>query len=103
MYNCSIVGFLISSSNIYTPPLPTADGERKPAGAFEYIAKIYQTNNLSDLSKIDYKAAYYAIRKGFAQDEIKAAILRFSPDIENRKKGHIDDYLDRTVKNAISR
>ena len=88
--------------NIPIPTPPATLGERK-AEAFEYIKKVYDSNKLTDLSALDYKAAFYAIKKGFTQDEIKAAILKFSPNIQNRKKGHIDDYLLRTVKNALTR
>ena len=65
-----------------------------------YIEKVYSSGNSDDISSLDFKAAFYGIRKGFTQDEIKAALLKLSPDIQVRKKGHIDDYLLRTIKNA---
>jgi hypothetical protein len=39
----------------------------------------------------------------FAQAGEKTAIVKFSPDIQNRKNGHIDDYLDRTIDNALQK
>jgi hypothetical protein len=49
---------------------------------------------------LDFKAAKYALLKGFKSDDIAKAILSFRPGSQTRKKGHIDDYIARTVKNA---
>ena len=99
-----ILELLTDERHIDTTPALQAGEKKTVAGsAFQYIQKVYSSGGLSDVSALDYKAAFYAIRKGFAIDEIKSAILKLSPDIENRKAGHIDDYIDRTVKNALSR
>jgi hypothetical protein len=55
------------------------------------------------LSAVDFKAVKYALKKGFDITDIKESIRQFSPNIENRKKGHIDDYLSRTINNAMLR
>jgi hypothetical protein len=52
------------------------------------------------VSRVDFKAALYAFKKGFKEADIAEAIKTFSPDIQTRKKGHIDDYVNRTVKKA---
>ncbi len=82
---------------------PKEQGEKKAtanAGCYAYIKKIYESNQNTDLSGVDFKACRYAVLKGFDLNDIKEAVRRLSPDIENRKRGHIDDYLNRTIKNA---
>ena len=37
---------------------------------------------------------------GLSDEEIKQILLNESDDIENRKVGHLEDYLERTVKKA---
>ncbi len=88
--------------NIFLSPSVAGEGETKATASncMAYIEKVYNSVSSDDISGLDFKAALYGIRKGFTQDEIKTAILKFSPNIQNRKKGHIDDYLLRTVKNA---
>ncbi|MHB1661454.1 MAG: hypothetical protein ACYCSQ_03195 [bacterium] len=64
------------------------------------MKKVYAAGSKDDLSALDFKAALYALKKGFSQDDIINAIKLHSPDLESRKKGHIEDYVLRTVKNA---
>ena len=90
----------------YPHPPPATPGERKTenTGCFAYVRKIYESNKkLSDLSALDFKVCRYALSKGFSIDDIKEAIRQLSPNIESRKKGHTGDYIQRTVKNALSR
>jgi hypothetical protein len=69
-----------------------------------YIASIYYSNsNFTDVSRLDFKAACFGLEKGFSEDEVSAAILKYSPNIEIRKAGHISDYLARTVENAAKK
>ena len=86
--------------HIATPPIEMGRKETLETGCAAYVKKVYESNNLSDLSALDFKAARYALLKGFKATDIAKAILTFSPDIQTRKKGHIDDYISRTVKNA---
>ncbi|RZD14305.1 MAG: hypothetical protein EVJ47_06465 [Candidatus Acidulodesulfobacterium ferriphilum] len=90
--------------HIATPPALQA-GRKKAGntGCYKYIKKVYDGGNTSDISAIDFKAAKYAILKGFNPNDIKKAIMQYSPDIVIRKKGHIEDYLSRTLKNASAR
>lgn len=90
--------------NTATPPERRGERKTLETGCSAYIKKVYESGgNASDISGLDFKAAYYAIRKGFTQDEIKSALLKFSPDIAIRKRGHIEDYISRTVKNALAK
>ena len=97
-------GFIeLPSSDIATPPALQAARKNGNMGCFAYVEKVYQSGSIDDISSLDFKAAMYASRKGFTPDEIKAAIVKYSPDIQSRKNGHVDDYLDRTLKNALAR
>jgi len=83
-----------------TTPLETGERQTLETGCYTYIKKIYQTGSKDDLSRLDFKAAKYAILKGFKVNDIANAIKLFSPNISERKAGHLDDYIARTVKNA---
>jgi hypothetical protein len=86
--------------HIATTPLETGERKTLETGCAAYIQKVYETGSKDDLSKLDFKAAKYAILKGFKAADIANAIKLFSPDIIKRKAGHIDDYVNRTIKNA---
>ncbi|MEM3460283.1 MAG: DNA-primase RepB domain-containing protein [Candidatus Micrarchaeaceae archaeon] len=66
-----------------------------------YIEKIYLNSNNSDISSVDFKAVCYALKAGFSEQDIRDAILQYSPAIYDRKKGHVDDYIDRTIRKAM--
>ncbi|MHB1660582.1 MAG: DNA-primase RepB domain-containing protein [bacterium] len=93
-------GFIELPVKITTTPIETGERKTLETGCSAYIRKVYDTGNLSDISALDFKAAKYAILKGFKPNDIAKAIFSFSPDIQTRKKGHIDDYINRTVRNA---
>ena len=82
-------------------PMQAGDKGATADNCHNYVKKVYESNqNATDLSGLDFKACRYVILKGFDLNDIKESVRRLSPDIESRKRGHIDDYLDRTVKNA---
>ena len=54
-----------------------------------------------DESRADMRYALYLLRMGFSPEEIRRKLLEESLDIENRKRGHLDDYLDRTIRKAL--
>ena len=58
-------------------------------------------NGAVDLSRVDMKYAVYLASRGYSEDEIKDALKAESADIAMRKRGHLDDYLTRTVKKAV--
>ncbi len=94
---------LDKDKDIGTPPALQAARKNGNMGCFAYVEKVYQSGSIDDISSLDFKAAMYASRKGFSIEAIKDAMLKLSPNIEQRKKGHIDDYLLRTIKNASLR
>ena len=70
-------------------------------GCDNYISAIYRAGGISDISRLDWKAARIALRKGFSESEIAAAIRRYSPNLEVRKAAHVEDYILRTIRNSI--
>ena len=91
--------------NTTAPLPPMAAGEKKDNNSCDkYISATY--NNFSkggDISLVDWKVTRLALAAGFSQDEIAAAIRKYSPNIETRKSGHIQDYILRTIRNASAR
>jgi len=53
-----------------------------------------------DRSQTDMKYAVYLLSRGYSIQEVKNILLEESPDIRERKKGHLDDYLRRTLNKA---
>jgi len=53
-----------------------------------------------DESAADFAYAKYLMCFNLTDEEIKKILLAESHDIENRKKGHLQDYLERTVSKA---
>ncbi|MCU7800449.1 MAG: RepB family DNA primase [gamma proteobacterium symbiont of Lucinoma myriamae] len=62
--------------------------------------KTYYKGTL-DFSKIDWVIAKKMAHAGFNGDEIKQAIAEASPDLYERKKGHIENYINRTVNKVF--
>lgn len=54
-----------------------------------------------DWSRSDWMATLFLIDKGYSKDEIHGVLLRRSADLHKRKAGHIDNYLERTIHNAL--
>jgi len=57
-------------------------------------------NEKQNASKADIAYAIYLIDRGYTDEEITQALLTESQDIEIRKKGHLEDYLRRTLFSA---
>jgi hypothetical protein len=53
-----------------------------------------------DFSSADMKYACYLARVGFTDAEIAAKLQNESPKISERKSGHVEDYLTRTIQKA---
>ena len=91
--------------NKLTPTAPRPHGQGKKeafgsCGCDNYVAAIYRNGGISDISKLDWKVARVAVQKGFLENEIAVAIRKYSPDLESRKAGHVEDYITRTVRKA---
>jgi len=54
-----------------------------------------------DLSKCDFIAAMNLAEKGRGAHEIGQAMAEFSPELATRKKGHEDDYINRTMQKVM--
>jgi len=53
-----------------------------------------------DRSAADFAYAKYLMNFNLTDEEIKQILLSESEDIHNRKRGHLEDYLERTVAKA---
>lgn len=54
-----------------------------------------------DISRADFMISKELYRKKVTVEKITETLLQASPELAERKKGHIDDYLSRTVAKAI--
>jgi hypothetical protein len=55
----------------------------------------------ADLSRVDFAYTMYLYQLGLSKKEIEERLKTESLDIEERKKGHLEDYLDRTYRKAL--
>jgi hypothetical protein len=53
-----------------------------------------------DRSAADFAYAKYLMNFNLSDEEIKQMLLSESEDIHNRKRGHLEDYLERTISKA---
>lgn len=74
--------------------------------AKDYQTEIRQIRGLAvskgwevDMSRIDFNACKGLFKKGYQAEEIEEVLAQHSPNIEHRKH-NIQDYTDRTVRNA---
>ena len=56
-----------------------------------------------DHSRADYMVASDLMRMGLEPDQARAVLEQTSPELDTRKHGHIDDYLERTIAAAQRR
>ena len=69
----------------------------------EYGSKIWHDRLLKaegDESRADLSYAMYLLRKGFSEEAVKYLLAEVSENLEFRKAGHVQDYLNRTVEKA---
>ena len=53
-----------------------------------------------DESRADLSYAMYLLRKGYTEEQVKYILAEVSENLEFRKAGHVQDYLNRTVEKA---
>ena len=53
-----------------------------------------------DTSAVDFSLCKMAFAHGATREQVADALLSHSPDIEVRKAGHVDDYIQKTLNNA---
>ena len=68
--------------------------------AQKYYVQMEQRNKNNDYSKFDFAVTARMIKDGFNKNQVLLAIKQSSPKIEERKKGHVSNYIDRTYENA---
>jgi len=81
---------------------PSVDLQAKPGDyAVRFQALCINLNLRSaDLSRADFMIARDMAREGYSAETIRR-ILTESPNLSTRKRGHLNDYLDRTVTVAF--
>jgi hypothetical protein len=57
----------------------------------------------TDFSRADWMVCKKMIQDGFEKQDLKEALLEASPDLADRKRGHVEDYVDRTVEKVFLR
>ncbi|MHB1546011.1 MAG: DNA-primase RepB domain-containing protein [bacterium] len=101
----------VVKNTIFDPDVPVLDVNLVKID--EPAKKIFTNNNhnpaskktwsdffFDDLSSADMRYACYLVRKGFSDTEIIEKLRIESPKISERKSGHVEDYLDRTIQKA---
>jgi hypothetical protein len=58
-------------------------------------------NGEVDLSRVDFAYTMYLYKKGLSKKEIEERLKAESENIQERKKGHLEDYIDRTYRKAL--
>lgn len=56
-----------------------------------------------DISRLDWMVTLDMLREGFSQDEIYEAMQQVSPALRARKIGHIENYINRTIRGAAAK
>ena len=56
-----------------------------------------QLRNFRSASEADFKAIYILHKKGFSKEEAARSLIKCSPNIFERKKYHLSDYVNRTI------
>ncbi len=66
----------------------------------EGVRKTWQDFYEGDKSQADMRYAIYLLGHGLSMDEAKERLLQESVDIEERKRGHLEQYLELTLSKA---
>lgn len=83
---------------------PYTNDPQKAAQAFQVIYQRRRANYgpVMDASREDWQICKVMAKQGFSGDVIKYALEQESQNIEERKKGHLDDYVERTVDKVMA-
>lgn len=65
------------------------------------FAKIRGRGKVPNWSEVDFLACRELAKQGWSADRLSNALYATSPALSDRKKGHEEDYVQRTVKAAI--
>jgi anti-sigma28 factor (negative regulator of flagellin synthesis) len=73
-----------------------------PASEYRRLAQpILEKHKNPDWSKVDWMVARDLARRGRSEEYIGQAIREASPNLAERKAGHIEDYITRTALKAV--
>jgi hypothetical protein len=72
---------------------------RRPSFTATHINELRR--QMSDPSRCDFSAAIRLAAAGYEAETIRQAVRAASPNLEERKRRHVEDYLRRTVDAAI--
>jgi hypothetical protein len=77
---------------------------QKAAQVFQVIYQRRRANygSVQDASREDWQICKVMAKQGFSGDAIKYALAQESQNIEERKKGHLEDYVERTVDKVMA-
>jgi hypothetical protein len=75
------------------------NGNKKDWWYFYHLKQ--DENGKADLSRVDFAYAMYLYKLGLSKKEIERRLEMESENIQERKKGHLQDYLDRTYRKAL--
>jgi hypothetical protein len=68
------------------------------------LARLHKRyGNAIDWSRADWMISRQLVRLGYTSDQVKQALLAGAYELDDRKNGHVDDYVARTARNAIDR
>lgn len=90
-----------SRAKAHAPRLSPVGGANPLAFYRCVLADLEARFNPLDPSRADWMACERMGKAGFAPEQIYQAILIGSPNLEERKRGHIEDYVTRTVSKAL--
>ena len=65
------------------------------------MSKSWQDFYIGDESQADMRYSLYLLGCGIDKQEVKNRLLKESADIETRKLGHLEKYLDLTIEKAL--
>jgi hypothetical protein len=79
---------------------PTPEAEREATEIYRRRFKeLHRT--MDDRSHCDFSVARHLVERGYEPRTIERAMTAASPDLEERKPGHVRDYVHRTVESAV--
>jgi hypothetical protein len=78
----------------------TPEAEREATEIYRRrFAELHRLTN--DRSRCDFVVARHLVERGFEPSTVERAMTAASPDLEERKPGHVQDYVRRTVEAAV--
>jgi hypothetical protein len=84
------------------PVLRPHSPDTERAATAEFRQQMEQLRRqMSDLSRCDFSAAIRLAAAGYEPETIRQAVRAASPNLEERKRGHVEDYVRRTVDAAV--